>query len=78
MNSRREKTRRRRSNPYSFHSLRHALTSHLKEAGVSEVMAMQLVGHASAEMSRHYTKIGTDELAKALQKLPDVITRTNN
>lgn len=39
----------------SFHSLRHTATSLLKRAGVSEAVARDLIGHESAEISRHYT-----------------------
>lgn len=63
---------KRQTNALSFHSLRHSLTSHLKDGGVSEAFAMEIVGHNSAEMSRHYTKLGMDTMREVFQKLPDV------
>jgi integrase len=56
----------------SFHSLRHTATSMLKNAGVSEAIARDIVGHESAEISRHYTHIEESAKRKALAKLPDV------
>ena len=62
----------RERNRVSFHSLRHTATSLLKAAGASEAVARDIIGHDSAEISRHYTHV--DEAAKrsALAKLPDV------
>jgi integrase len=56
----------------SFHSLRHSATSLLKKAGVSESVAMDLIGHDSAAMSANYTH--TDDKARraAIAKLPDI------
>jgi integrase len=63
---------RRQLNELSFHSLRHSAVSELKNAGVSEAIAMDLVGHESAAISRHYTKIADGAKRDALNKLPDV------
>ena len=41
----------------TFHSLRHTATSLLKNAGVSEAVARDIIGHESAAISRHYTHI---------------------
>jgi integrase len=60
---------KRKTNEYSFHSLRHSLTTHLKEAGVSEAIAMEIVGHDTAAMSRHYTKVDQATLREAISKL---------
>lgn len=62
----------RERNALSFHCLRHTATSLLKNAGVSEAVAMDIIGHDSAEMSKHYTH--TDEKSKraAIAKLPDI------
>lgn len=60
-------------NPVSFHSLRHTATSLLKNAGVSAVVAMDIIGHDSEAVSRHYTHV--DESAKhaAIAGLPDLL-----
>jgi integrase len=54
------------------HSLRHTATSLLKNAGVSEAVARDIIGHESAAISRHYTHIDEETKRKALAKLPDV------
>jgi integrase len=56
----------------TFHSLRHTATSLLKNAGVSEAVARDIIGHESAAISRHYTHIDEDSKRKALSKLPDI------
>jgi integrase len=61
---------RRATNPLSFHSLRHTATSWLKNAGVSEAIAMDIIGHDSSEISRNYTHIADETKRAALEKLP--------
>lgn len=56
----------------SFHSLRHTATSMLKNAGVSDSVAMDIIGHESAAMSKNYTHIDNETKRKALDKLPDI------
>ncbi len=56
----------------TFHSLRHTATSLLKAAGVSESVTRDLIGHESAEISRHYTHVDEDAKRNAIAKLPDV------
>ena len=56
----------------TFHSLRHTATSLLKNAGVSEAVARDIIGHDSAEVSRHYTHIDEATKRKAIAKLPDI------
>ena len=56
----------------TFHSLRHTATSLLKAAGVSESVTRDIIGHESAEISRHYTHVEEGAKRKALAKLPDV------
>lgn len=73
----REKTglgraRRRNVSPISFHSLRHSATSLMKNAGVSEPVAMDIIGHDSAAISRHYTHIDSAAKRSAIAKLPDI------
>ena len=56
----------------SFHCLRHTATSLLKNAGVSDVVARDIIGHESAAVSRQYTHIDTDTKRKAVEQMPDV------
>jgi integrase len=56
----------------SFHSLRHTATSLLKAAGVSESVTRDIIGHESAEISRHYTHVEEGAKRKAIAKLPDL------
>ncbi len=60
----------RKTNPLSFHSLRHTATSMLKNAGVSEAVAMDIIGHDSREISLNYTKIESSAKRTALESLP--------
>jgi len=64
---------RRTSGGLSFHCLRHTATSLLKNAGVSDVVAREIIGHESEAVSRAYTHIEADTLREAVNKLPDVI-----
>jgi integrase len=56
----------------SFHSLRHTATSMLKNAGVSDSVARDIIGHESAAVSANYTHIDAATKRDALGKLPDV------
>lgn len=62
----------RATNKVSFHSLRHSATSLLKSAGVSDSVAMDIIGHETAAVSRSYTKIADEAKRAAVNKLPDV------
>jgi len=55
-----------------FHCLRHTATSLLKNAGVSDGVAKQIIGHESDAVSRAYTHIETDSLKRAIEGMPDV------
>jgi hypothetical protein len=44
----------------------------LKASGLSDVFAREIVGHESAAVSRQYTHLSTDDLRKAMKRLPDV------
>ena len=66
------RSRRRKVSEISFHSLRHTATSLLKNAGVSEAVAMDIIGHDSDAISRHYTHIDDKAKRKALAKLPNL------
>ena len=63
---------KRRGQELSFHSLRHTSVSLLKNAGVPDAVVMALVGHSSAAMSRHYTHVGKEALAKAARSLREI------
>ncbi|MDP0500742.1 MAG: tyrosine-type recombinase/integrase [Verrucomicrobiota bacterium JB022] len=65
-----EATEGRRTNELSFHCLRHTATSLLKNAGVSEAVAMDIIGHDSKAISRTYTHIEFDAKKRALDSLP--------
>jgi integrase len=62
----------REASEISFHSLRHSAVTMLKAAGVSDFIAREIVGHASAAVSRQYTHLTTDDKRSAMQRLPDV------
>lgn len=66
------RSRRRQTSALSFHSLRHTATSLLKNAGVPEAVAMDIIGHDSTAISRHYTHIDAASKREALGKLPDL------
>lgn len=65
---------KRDTNRISFHSLRHNTTSALKSAGVGDSVAMDIVGHETASVSRNYTKIDDATKRAAINKLPDITT----
>ena len=64
----------RETSEISFHSLRHSAVTMLKASGVSDVLAREIVGHDSAAVSRQYTHLSTDDLRRAMHRLPDVTT----
>ena len=64
---------KRQLNEISFHSLRHTATSLLKNAGVSDVIARDIIGHDSAAVSANYTHIDQQTKRTALDKLPDIL-----
>jgi integrase len=68
--------KRRALNEISFHCLRHTATSLLKNAGVSDVIARDIIGHESEAISRNYTHIETETKRRALDSMPDVIHRS--
>ena len=59
-------------NELSFHSLRHTATSLLKNAGVSDAVARDIIGHESVAVSRNYTHIDTETKRNAVDKMPAV------
>jgi integrase len=64
---------RRAPSVLSFHSLRHTATSFLKNAGVSDAVARDIIGHESAAVSANYTHIDQRTKREALEKLPDLL-----
>jgi integrase len=62
--------RKRGSLELSFHCLRYTAVSLLRDAQVPEAAVMELVGHDSVEISRHYTHVGREALSKAVDALP--------
>ena len=60
----------------SFHCLRHTATSLLKNAGVSDVIAREIIGHDSPEISRVYTHMEKPAMKDAMDRLPDITTIT--
>ena len=54
----------------SFHSFRHAFSSMLANAGVSQEIRQKLTGHASAEVHALYTHLEMEVLRDATKKLP--------
>lgn len=63
---------RREVSQFTFHSLRHTATSLLKNAGVSDVVARDLIGHESAAVSRVYTHVSDEAKREAMARLPGI------
>lgn len=63
---------RRRVNELSFHSFRHTATSMLKNAGVSDSVTRDIVGHESQAVSEQYTHIDEATKRAAMEKLPGI------
>lgn len=64
---------RRQVSPLSFHSLRHTATSMLKNAGVSDSITRDIVGHESAAVSQAYTHIDEGIKRAAMEKMPALL-----
>ena len=60
----------------TFHSLRHTATSMLKNSGASESVTRDIIGHESAEISRHYTHVDEKSKRAALNLGVHPIIRT--
>jgi len=63
---------KREKSQISFHSLRYNTTSALKSSGVSDSVAMDIVGHETSSISRNYTVIDDASKRAAINKLPDI------
>jgi integrase len=64
--------KRRTVHPLSFHSLRHTMTSVLKNLGVNAATVMDIVGHQSTAVSTSYTHIDSETKRRAISMMPDV------
>lgn len=64
--------RRRMWHSKTFHMLRSTIVTELHAAGVSEGMAMQLVGHESQDVHRVYLRPTQAQLSTAAANLPEV------
>ena len=62
----------REVNPLTFHSLRHAAATWLRDAGVSESLAMELIGHDSVSVDRGYVHTNPQAMRDALNRLPSI------
>ena len=63
---------KREASEVTFHCLRHTATSLLKNAGVSDVVAREIIGHKTEAISRAYTHIESKTMKRAIDALPDV------
>jgi integrase len=72
-----EGSKRRTVHALSFHSLRHTMTSLLKNAGVNSAVVMDVVGHQSTAISTHYTTIDSDAKRRAIERMPDILNATD-
>src|SRR5207245_10184072 len=59
----------RETSEISFHSLRHSALTMLKASGVSDMLARELVGPESADVSPQYTHLSTDDQSSAMRRL---------
>ena len=64
--------RRRENNALSFHALRHTAATWLRDAGATEAVAREIVGHDSESVARLYVHAGKDAMKQAVSALPDV------
>ncbi len=65
----------RTASEVSFHSLRHSAASALRNHGVTDVVAMALLGHESEAIAKHYTKIDRATLRRAVDALPNLTSK---
>lgn len=70
------RAKRRARNELSFHCLRHTAVSMMKNAGISETVVMDLIGHESEQISRGYTHLDLESKRAALATLPDITEET--
>jgi len=63
-------TKKMRVCKFSMHSFRHTFVSICAEAGIPLAVVQAIVGHASEDMTRYYTHISDERMAKAINTLP--------
>ena len=64
--------RRRTWHSKTFHSLRATCATMLQVAGVSQGLAMELIGHESAEVHAVYIRPSADQLRRAAERLEEI------
>lgn len=69
------RSRKRQTNELSFHCLRHTATSALKNAGVNDAVAMDIIGHDTQAISQGYTHIANDTRRNAVALMPDITAK---
>ena len=57
---------------YSFHSLRHSLSSWLNDSGASDCDRMAIVGHTDKRISEQYTHVELEKARRVLNRIPGV------
>ena len=56
----------------SFHSFRYTTGGTLRSMGVSEEISMDILGHETEAVHRHYSKASIEAKREALNKLPEI------
>lgn len=64
--------KRRTFNSKTFHCIRATCATMIQESGISEGMAMKLVGHDSDTVHRNYVRPDVEQLRKAASELPEL------
>ncbi len=71
-NTGRGRSVKRKTNPLSFHCLRHTATSLMKNAGISPAIVQDIIGHDSPEISQNYTTIDSSSKRRAVDAMPNI------
>jgi integrase len=66
---------RRQTGELSFHALRHTATSFLHAAGIPAAITQAFIGHDSETTHALYTHVGIENLVKAANALPEVLSQ---
>ena len=54
---------------FIFHDLRHTFNTNMRKAGVGDLIAMAITGHATREMHDRYNKIDMEDIRQAANRL---------